>query len=191
MSNPSAPIPFPVNPATLVEDAKSKEAFDEILRGLGRLSVAYNHLDQEIFDALAFLLASETSDPSKYAPAVVAADMIRGFEQRCVAVENLCKLSGRETAEIDKLNRILKRARTLNEKRNQFLHSRWGMPVGKTVAVRAKFKGEKDTYTDVSQQELDSIVKETEECKNELNSFFSRGAFSDYWDWSLNRLLPE
>ncbi len=168
----------------------TEEIFNTVLRELGRVTVAYNHLDQEVFDALSFLLAGSNPETADYAATVKATVEIRGFDRRLNIILSLFAARMRRIAERQKLDDILKACLAQHQKRNTFLHSRWTLPEkgSAAAAIRAKFHKSKDEYEDVTLAQLQKVVRDTEECTSRLNDFFSEGAFGDYWNWRINRM---
>jgi hypothetical protein len=171
--------------------ATTEENFDAVLRELGRLTVAYNHMDQEVFDVLSFLAAGPNPATADYAVAAKVTDAVRGFENRLKLILSLYAATNPAPVERQKLDNILKACGDQHDKRNAFLHSRWTLPKkgSAAAAVRAKFQKGKDKYEDVTLDQLQKVVRDTEACTKRLNDFFSEGAFSDYWQWTINRML--
>jgi hypothetical protein len=170
----------------------NEEDFNKILRELGRVTVAYNRLDQEIFDALSFLLAGPNPATADYAIAAKATNAVKGFEARRNLILSIYEERKPVPAKRQELDQILKACVAQHDNRNIFLHSRWALPEkGSTAAaVRAKFQQGKDKYEDVTLGQLEKLVRDIEECTTRLRDFFSEGAaFSDYWQWIANRVF--
>jgi hypothetical protein len=169
----------------------TEETFNAVLRELGRVTVAYNHMDQEVFDVLSFLSAGPNPVNADYAVAAKVTDAVRGFETKLKLILSLYAATNTAPAEQQRLDQILKACLTQHKKRNTFLHSRWALPQkgSAAAAVRAKFHQGKDKYEDVTMDQLQKVVRDTEACTKRLNDFLSEGAFSDFWQWTINRVL--
>lgn len=169
----------------------TEKNFDTVLRELGRVTVAYNHLDQEIFDALSFLLAGPDPATADYPAAAKATDAIWRFETRLELISSVYATRKPQPDEQQELDQILKACLDQHKNRSTFLHSRWVLPKtgSPAAAVRAKFHKGRDKYEDVTLDQLQKVVGDIEECTKRLHDFFSKGAFSDYWQWIINRIL--
>lgn len=169
----------------------TEENFNTVLRELGRVTVAYNHLDLEIFDALSFLLAGPDPATADYAAAAKATDAIWRFETRLELISSVHATRKPQPAKQQELDQILKACLDQHNNRNTFLHSRWVLPKtgSAAAAVRAKFHKGKEKYEDVTLDQLQKVVSDIQECAKRLHDFFAKGAFSDYWQWIINRII--
>jgi uncharacterized protein HemY len=111
-------IPFPTKWDTSLEKFVSEPEFNAILTQLGRLAAADGNIEQEIFDALSYLI-----NKNDYDSAVRTVDELRGFDARRQLLLELYKRKELDKTKQDELKDILKKAKGWHEQRWKFIYS--------------------------------------------------------------------
>jgi hypothetical protein len=162
------PRPFPTDWTPDLEEITRKSDFEAVLLGLGRLMVAFNRLEQQLFDAVRYLVNHEDWETAT----AVASDRRRigdllGLIERIVKV----KFSDRET--LDAFAALKAEIIERVQARNVLIHSRWYIGKrGKGAALRVKAEGGSDRSHDVSIDDIEMEVEKLEDCASNAETFF-------------------
>jgi hypothetical protein len=178
-------IRFPIQWDTAIANFVTEPEFNAILTELGRLAAADSNLDQEIFDALSYLI---NKNDFEAAVQVVDEALRNSFHKKVKLLRVLYKIRQADVARQQALDDILREATKWHDKRNQFVHSRWGMPGHVSGVIQIKFKGVSDVTEQVTPIELRKIADEMESCTKRLRDLF--WSFGDYHEWLMKRMPP-
>jgi hypothetical protein len=176
---------FPTQWDTSVANFVSEPDFNAILTELGRLAAADSNQEQELLDALSYLVNKNEYDT---VTRFVVARLRNSIEARIALLRDLHRTKDPNQARQDELKQILDDAINWHKKRNEFVHSRWGIPdkeSGGVVRIKFDINSGHDTVAPVRPQDLNDISIEMEKCTKQLRDFFWK--FGDYQDWLIKR----
>jgi hypothetical protein len=181
-------LTFPTEWDTTLANYISEPEFNAILTELGRLAAADSNLEQELFDALSYLI-----DKNDYGKAVrlVNAQLSNKFDGRKEFLRVLHNAKVQDQIKQDELDDILKNAKIWHDRRNEYVHARWCIPNKASGVVRLKFddKEERDQVVSVKPSDLHEIATRIEDYTSGLRTHFL-GTFGDYLGWLKKRLPP-
>jgi hypothetical protein len=181
-------IPFPTHWETSLANFVSQPEFDAIVTELGRLTAADSNQEQEMFDALAYLINKDDFGSSMD---FVAKQLHNSFDKKKELLRVLYKSKEPDLARQQQLDDILKEAASWHNKRNEFVHSRWAIPdkvSGGVVRLKFDKKLGRDSVEPVKAEALKMIVEGTEASTDKLRKLF--GSFGDYHSWIMKRMPP-
>jgi hypothetical protein len=176
-------VQFPIQWDTTIAKFVSEPEFNAILTELGRLAAADSNQEQEIFDALSYLI---NKDDFESAVRFVDEELRNSFQKKVKLLRILYKTRQPDAGKQQELDDILDKATTWHNKRNQFVHSRWGMPDREAGVTKIKFKGVSDATEQVTPSDLRKIADEMESCTKRLRDLF--WSFGDYHYWLMKRM---
>lgn len=179
---------FPTKWETNLAKFVGEPEFNAIVTELGRLAAADSNLEQEIFDALAYLINKNDFGSSVE---FVANQLNNSFDRKKELLIVLHKSKEPDQARQLELDVILKEATTWHGKRNDFVHSRWAIPdkaAGGVVRLKFDKKIGRDRVEPVKPEALSEIVEGLETSTNRLHQFF--WSFGDYHQWIVQRMPP-
>jgi hypothetical protein len=162
--------------------------FNAIVTELGRLAAADSNQEQEIFDALAYLI-----NKNDFGSAVefVANQLNNMFDRKKELLFVLYKSKEPDVVRQQELDDILKEATRWHGERNDYVHSRWAIPdkaAGGVVRLKFNKKLGHDSVEAVKREALKEIVEGMEACTDKLRKFFWN--FGDYYQWLIKRMPP-
>jgi len=179
---------FPTKWDTRLANFLTEPDFDKILTELGRLAAADSNLEQEMFDALSYLIDKNDFGSSvKY----VAAELKNSFDKRKALLLVLHKAKEQDPARRADLEKILNDAKQWHDERNQSVHARWcipNKPNGGVVRIKFDSTLGRDKSEPITQTDLNTISISMEACTERLRRFFL--VFADYQQWLMKRMPP-
>jgi hypothetical protein len=113
----------------------SANDFDQMMTALGLMTSRFNFLETEFKLALIKLLNCRNQDA-----AFAVLEERRGFENLLTLVQKLFAIYNSDTESVTRLAKIIATARTLNDRRNAYVHSMWYQPLDLQKPV-ARMKG--------------------------------------------------
>src|SRR5271157_5211220 len=179
-------IPFPTKWDTSLANFVSEPDFNAILTELGRLAAADSNQDQEILDALSYLVNKNEYDT---VTRFVVRRLRNVFEERISLLRDLHETKEPDKAKQNELKQILDDAKKWHKERNEFVHARWCIPEkakGGVVRIRFDVASGRDKVDPITPQQLTDISTEMEKCTKRLRAFFWK--LGDYHDWLIQRM---
>jgi hypothetical protein len=180
--------PFPIQWETKLEKFVTEPEFNAIVTELGRLAAADSNQEQEIFDALAYLI-----NKNDFGSAVefVANQLKNMFDRRKELLLVLYKSKEPDVARQQELDGILNEATKWHNKRSDYIHSRWAIPdkaAGGVVRLKFEKTIGRDVVEPVKPEALNKIVEGMEASTTRLRQFFWK--LEDYHQWIVQRMPP-
>lgn len=153
-------------------DAVAREYdFNLTLQWLGRLMVAFNHLEYRLYQAVSYLI----NEQDFHRGDVVLAQ-VRGLPNLLALFKNLFALKIKDHNARQELKRLCNEIDEHAQTRNLFAHSRLLLPTKKTkaVAIRIKTDDMSNAVHPVTLTDLADKVKAIAACEDKLSAFSDR-----------------
>jgi hypothetical protein len=136
-----------------------EKKFEEVLIALGKMTTAFNLLENELKYGLARLINGRD-----FQLALIISTERRRFEQLLDLLKRLWKARTQDENQRTAFDKISNEARQLNEHRNQLVHSIWHIPVrGEADAIRIKDLNDVKLI-EVNRSEIEEIADQMNAC---------------------------
>jgi hypothetical protein len=179
---------FPTKWDTELTKFDGDAKFSAVVTELGYLAAADANLEQEIFDALCYLI---NKDDHGAAVGLVQDQIWNSFEKRKELLRVLHNAKVTEQIRQTELTEILTDATRWHKRRNEHVHARWCIADTTSEVVRLKFdaKSQRDKIEPIKPNDLHEIAIHLEDCTSRLRTHLL-ATFLDYEDWLTKRLPP-